>query len=111
MRVKIVQAGVPNDDIAEVSLSLRAQAEAGDGCESYDFSLSTTNNSATIFRSGPGADCNQAMLVIGSLNLETGEWHDVRAEVNDEQLSLFVDNTHVLSASDTALTQGFFYVT
>ena len=110
-QVKIVRAGAPNDDNPDVWLSLRAQAEEGNGCAAYNFMLSQADNSATIYRTGSGADCHETTLVDGPVTLEIGKWYDVRAEVNDAQLTLFVDDTRVLSTSDTALTQGFFYVT
>ena|SRR6266540_5917252 len=110
MRVKIVQAGVPHSDYPDIWLSLRAQSDPGKGCESYNFKLSQTDNSATIYLGGPGAGCEQT-LAHGQANLEIGRWHAVRAEVNGTQLKFFVDGTLAVSATDTALGQGFFYVT
>jgi hypothetical protein len=109
MRVKIVQAGVPHSDYPDIWLSLRAQPDPVKSCESYNFRLWQTDHSATIYLGGPAAGC-ELTLASGQANLEIGRWHAVRAEVNGTQLKFFVDGTLAVSATDTALSQGFFYV-
>jgi hypothetical protein len=110
MRVKIVQADIPDDELPTVWLSLRAQSDTSSSCESYNFMLSAADNSATIYRAGDAAGCSQD-LARGPVSLDIGEWHTIRAEVNDAQLTFFVDGSPVVSATDSQLTQGFFYIT
>jgi 3-keto-disaccharide hydrolase len=109
-RVQVVQPRPANDHQADFWFTLRAQNPTGEGWKSYEFYYFSAISAVVIGRDGIGDEYPWTQLAEKQVVIEAGKWYDIRAEGSGPRLKLFIDDKLVLEASDTRLTQGFFFI-
>lgn len=87
----------------EIMLTIRA---ADDYCAGYDFGVYPVDNYAYLQISDE--DCNTTVLAeLDDLSVENGDWMTLRFEASGSQLTAFIDDAPVMTATDATYTAGF----
>ncbi|MCL4862494.1 MAG: CHAT domain-containing protein [Caldilineaceae bacterium] len=110
LRMRITRPNPPDDDYTDTWIAVRADTEAGAGCESYSIFFNSSYDEV-LLAIGGGANCPYAPLARKAYPLELNQWYTVRVEAHGAQIALQIDGQPVLSATDTRRSQGFFYLT
>ncbi len=109
MQIRIVAAGLPNDELPDLWISILHDPNRTLGCQGYNFALAIAGREAQLSPMS-GMDCPWASLATNSVNLETGEWYALRMTAEDNRLGLWIDNQLVLDAVDEHSDRGFFFL-
>ena len=108
LQLRIVQAGDPNDDLADTWITLRADPRKQSGCYGYDFFLDIGWQQAMLAPVS-GTDCPWRILNERDFALESNVWYDVRVSAVGDHLQFWLDSQQLIDIRDGTAERGFFY--
>lgn len=109
LQLRIVQAGNPNDDLADMWITLRSDPAKMVGCHGYDFFLDIGWQQAMLAPVS-GEECPWRILSERDFDLETNVWYGVRVSAVEDRLRLWVDSQQLIDIHDSTSERGFFYL-
>jgi hypothetical protein len=109
LQVRVVQAGLSDDDLPDLWLTVRHDPGKTTGCGGYNLSLDGYWRKAVISPISNGG-CPWVALAETPIGLDVGDWHDLRVRAEGDHLQMWLDEQLVGDAHDGRSTSGFFFL-
>jgi hypothetical protein len=109
VRFRVIQSGAGADAAPDLTVTLRMSSPAVGGCYGYGYAYYGAQQRVALARFGD-PPCPLQFLGVAPLASEPGSWHTLRAEAQGDRLRLLVDGKLLLTATDSTLAHGSFYL-
>ncbi len=107
MRMRIINAGLPNDDFFDAWLAFRHDVKSADGCAYYDVYFDARLNQVLLSSANR---CDFTVLATVPYNLDPGIWYVVRVATIGTRISVAIDGNPLIAVDDTASARGTYYL-